>query len=95
MGEGLRPKKIKLRHKEVKANLLRPFGLFGEYLCPKSLFKIYFYFYLFLAVLGLCCCALASSSCGERGLLFIALRGLLIAVVSLVVEHGLYVCGLQ
>ena len=29
------------------------------------------------------------SSCGERGLLFVAVRGLLIAVASLVVEHGL------
>ena len=28
-------------------------------------------------------------SCGERGLLFFAVRGLLIAVASLVVEHGL------
>ena len=29
------------------------------------------------------------SSCGERGLLFVAVHGLLIAVASLVVEHGL------
>ena len=29
------------------------------------------------------------SSCGERGLLFIAVRGLLIAVASPAVEHGL------
>ena len=29
------------------------------------------------------------SSCGERGLLFIAVHGLLIVVASLVVEHGL------
>ena len=29
------------------------------------------------------------------GLLFIAVRGLLTAVASLVVEHGLYACGLQ
>ena len=34
-------------------------------------------------------CAWAFSSCGERGLLFIAVHGLLIAVASLVVEHGL------
>ena len=43
---------------------------------------------LFLAALGLCCCAQAFSSCGERGLLFIVVRGLLIAVASLV-EPGL------
>ena len=51
-------------------------------------FKILF-IYLFLAVLGLCCCTRAFSSCRERGLLFIAVRGLLIAVASLVEEHGL------
>ena len=37
----------------------------------------------FLAVLGLHCCARAFSSCGERGLLFVAVRGLLIVVASL------------
>ena len=46
-------------------------------------------FNLFLAVLGLCCCAWAFSSCGERGLFFVVVRGLLIVVASLVVEHGL------
>ena len=51
-------------------------------------FKIYL-FYLFLAALGLRCCAWAFSSCGERGLLFFAVLGLLIEVASLVVEHGL------
>ena len=29
------------------------------------------------------------SSCGEQGLLFVEVHGLLIAVASLVVEHGL------
>ena len=29
------------------------------------------------------------SSCGERGLLFVAVRRLLMAVASLVAEHGL------
>ena len=48
-----------------------------------------FFIYLFLAALGLRCCARAFSSCGERGLLFIAVRGLLIAMASLVAEHGL------
>ena len=49
----------------------------------------YLFIYLFLAALGLRCCAQAFSSCGEWGLLFIAVCGLLIAVASLVVEHGL------
>ena len=47
------------------------------------------FIYLFLAALGLCCCALAFSSCGEQGLLFVAVRGLLIAVSSLIAEHRL------
>ena len=49
-----------------------------------------FYFSLFFsAALGLRCCTRAFSSCVERGLLFVAVRGLLIAVASLVAEHGL------
>ena len=44
---------------------------------------------LFLAALGLRCCARVFSSCGERWLLFVAVRGLLIVVASLVAEHGL------
>ena len=51
--------------------------------------KFIYFIYLFLAVLGLRCCVRAFSSCGERGLLFVAVHGLLIAVASLVVEHGL------
>ena len=46
-------------------------------------------FILFLAALGLRCCVRAFSSCGERGLLFVAVRGLLIAVASLVAVHRL------
>ena len=42
-----------------------------------------------MAVLGLHCCARAFSSCGEWGLLFVAVCRLLIAVASLVAEHGL------
>ena len=40
-------------------------------------------------MLGLRCCAGAFSSCGEQGLPFLAVLGLLIAVASLVAEHGL------
>ena len=47
------------------------------------------FIYLFLAALGLHCCARAFSSCGELGLLFVAVRGILTAVASLVAEHGL------
>ena len=49
------------------------------------IFKIY----LFFAALGLCCCMWAFSSCVQQGLLFVAVLGLLIAVASLVAEHGL------
>ena len=52
-------------------------------------FNFYLFMYLFLAALGLRCCARASSSCGKRGLLFVAVHGLLIAVASLVAEQGL------
>ena len=45
-------------------------------------------FLFFLAAFGLCCCAWAFSSCGERGLLFVVVHGLLIAVASLVAEQG-------
>ena len=51
--------------------------------------KFIYFIYLFLAALGLRCCARAFSSCGEQGLLFVVVHGLLIAVASLVVEHGL------
>ena len=50
---------------------------------------ILYVIYLFLAALGLRCCTRAFSSCGERGLLFVAVRGFLIAVASLVAEHRL------
>ena len=41
------------------------------------------------------CCAQAFSSCGGRGLLFIAVGKLLIAVAFLIAEYGLQVQGLQ
>ena len=52
-------------------------------------------FFFFLSVLGLRCYARAFSSCGEWGLLFVAVRRLLIAVASLGAEHGFQVPGLQ
>ena len=52
-------------------------------------FKFIYLIYLFLAALGLRCCAQAFFSCGEQGLVFTAVRGLLVAVASLVAEHGL------
>ena len=52
-------------------------------------FLLIYFIYLFLSLLGLRCCARAFSSCGERGPLFVAVRGLLTAVASLVAQHGL------
>ena len=57
------------------------------YLFLINLFTLFLF--LFLVELGLCCCARAFSGCGERGLLFIAVCRLLIAVSSLVAELGL------
>ena len=47
------------------------------------------FIYLFMAELGLRCCVRAFSSCGDQGLLFVVVRGLLTAVASLIVEHEL------
>ena len=55
-------------------------------------FYLFIYFWLrwvFVAVHGL------FSSCVQRGLLFVAVRRLLLVMASLVAAHGLQVCGLQ
>ena len=67
---------------------------------------IHSFIHLFMAALGLRCCAWAFSSCSKRGLLFVVVRRLLIAVASLccraralgaqasvVVAHRLSSCG--
>ena len=59
------------------------------------LFFNLFCLFLFLAALGLHCCTQAFSSCGKQRLLFVAVRGLLMPVASLVAEHGLKARGLQ
>ena len=48
-----------------------------------------------MAALGLCCCVQAFSRYGYWELLFIAMCGLLVAMASLVANHGLQVCWLQ
>ena len=65
-------------------------------ICLRNLFISFlnnlFYFWLcwvFVAARGL------FSGCGERGLLFVVVCRLVIVVASLVVEHGLQICGLQ
>ena len=53
------------------------------------LFYLCIYTFIYSAALGLRCCTRTFSSSGEQGLLFVAVRELLIAVASLVAEHGL------
>ena len=71
----------------IVANL--PYVVPGK---AEKLHMIYFFFGIFvsffLAVLGLRCCVQAFSSCGERGLLFVAVYGLLLVVASFVVDLG-------
>ena len=43
-------------------------------------------------VLGICCCTLAFSGCGEGGLRFLAMCRLLIAVASLVISQDYFSC---
>ena len=62
---------------------------------PNHLKVSFFFYFIFLAVLGLRFCARAFSSCGERGPLFIASRGPLTVVASLVSEHRLQTCRLS
>ena len=65
-----------------------PLSIFIFILKKLFIYLLYFilsYFWLHWVFVA----AQAFSSCGERGLLFIAVRGLLIVVASLVAEHGL------
>ena len=84
--------------------LLKAWVMCG-FLCSVWIF-FFNLFILFLAELGLHCCAQVFSSCCGRGLLFVVMRGLLIAVASLccgaralgmwasvVVARGLSSCG--
>ena len=50
---------------------------------PNQPLIFYLFIYLFLAALGLLCCTRAFSSCGEQGLLLLAVRGLLTVVLLL------------
>ena len=72
-----------LPHISVPTN--RKHSLFSIFLYLINL--IYFIYLLFLAVVHLHCCVRAFSGCSEWQLLFIAVCGLLIAVISLVVHR--------
>ena len=80
MHVGLKPftsKKLEVWGEEVNDCLFFFFNIFIY------LFVCFWLRWVFVAAHGL------FSSCGERGLLFVAVRGLLIVVASLVVEHRL------
>ena len=65
-------------------NIYLKYQLFPDSMSTvKVFFLIYLFICLFLAALGLRFFAQAFSSCGERGLLFVVVCGLLIAVASL------------
>ena len=79
----------------VQLILTFSYQLHVSYLPSVFLFFIVFFFLFLLfiyfqAVLGLCCCAWGFSSCSKWGLLFLAVQGLPIAVVSLGLERGLW-----
>ena len=84
--ELLQPAEIPKSLIQSKCSLSPIVQTYFTYLYIAIFFKL---IYLFLAALGLCCSARAFSSCGERGPLFIAVRGLLTVVASLVAEHRL------
>ena len=52
-------------------------------------FFLKFILFIYLGCVGSSLLHAGFSSCGERELVFVAVRRLLIAVASLVVEHGL------
>ena len=75
----------KLSQRFLKNFYFFKFFYFFKLLAP----LLFIYFIYFLAVLGLRFCARASSSCGKRGPLFIAVCGPLTIVTSLIAEHRL------
>ena len=90
----LRQKRLQFRLQLLGGQQWQVEGMFSRQAGMCWVFWGFFLFFknlfiLFLAALDLRCCARAFSSCGERGLLFVVVRGLLIAVASLVAEHGL------
>ena len=70
-------------------------GIAEDSYFPLCLSVFFFNLFLFLAALGLRCCTRALSTCRERGLVFVVVCGLLIAVASLVAEHRLQAHRLQ
>ena len=82
------PKKNDLRSHYKENYPVCMLDIFCDYSQYFSFFKIFIYLFI-LAALGLHCCVRAFSSCGERGLLFVAVHRLLIAVACLVAQHGL------
>ena len=85
-------KEIELNSTETKFFNVKWQEVFFVLFC---FYKFILFIYLFIHSFWLHWVFVAFSSCCERGLLFVAVRGLLIAVASLVMEHGLQAHGLQ
>ena len=64
-------------------------SLYGILFYLRIIESFFFFFNVFLTAWGLRCCAQAFPSYSDQGLLFVAVRRLLIAVASLVSEHRL------
>ena len=62
--------------------------------CIQKTLRCLYYFIYLSGCIGSPLLLAALSSCGKRELLFVAVRGLLIAVASLGAEHGLRARGL-
>ena len=81
--------------RSLESWLFRAFLDYQSTYCKLRKLKIYIYIfviyfiYLFLVAMGLHCCTQVFSSCGEQGLLFTVVHGLLFVVVFLVAEHRL------
>ena len=81
----LSPSANNLSMKVFFKNICIIFSTMAEELRPNENFFFLRFIFLFLALLGLPCCVRAFSSCYFP----VAMHGLLIAVASLVAEHGL------
>ena len=71
------------------SSLFQTTGILSFLLLREKILKKSYFLISVLVVLGLCCYMQAFSSCGERGLLFVAVCRLLIAMASLAMEHRL------
>ena len=86
---------ILLSHQQCRRVPVAPI-LANTYMLRVFNFSFFFNFcFRVLVALGLHCCMQAFSSCGEQGLLFVVVHGILIVIASTVAEHRLKGAWLQ